>query len=557
LQRALAKNPADRFNPVAQFAEAIQPAVIATAAAPAPARAPSGSRRRRLTGVLTLAVIAVVVAAALWRRSVTSAPAASDAGSANFIAVLPFVNTGGDAKDEYFSDGMTDELTHALSKLPELRLAGRSSSFAFKGKSVPAPEIGKALGVGAIIEGAVRRSGDRLRVTVQLTSTSDGRMLWSESYERAGTDVFAVQDAFTTAIVQALAPLLGKATTTTAAAIDTRGTTDPAAYDLYLRGRYYWAQRGAGPLDTALAFFEQAVKRDPLFARGWAGIALTQAIRPNYNNEVDALSSFDASESAARRALVLDTTLADAHASIGMVRLRRLDLRAAATELEAARRIEPQNANAHHWSGILYGAMGDTLHEDDEMRIALSLDPLSATTVNSRATLMFARRRFAEASDMFRQVASLSSAFRTISRPIAGVWQGKADSVATFLRQGGQIKPRGSWGLRVFAYAAAGWWDDARQLRDTIDHSRAPGVLLVDRGLAAIAFGEYVRAAELVAASIEREGALANVFFTQCDPVLDPLRDQPAFTSLLRRHDLPACPYRSPWPIKASPPGVK
>jgi serine/threonine-protein kinase len=557
LQRALAKNPADRFNPVAQFAEAIQPAVIATAAAPTPARAPSGSPRRRLTGVLTLAVIAVVVAAALWRRSVTSAPPASDAGSANFIAVLPFVNTGGDAKDEYFSDGMTDELTHALSKLPELRLAGRSSSFAFKGKSVPAPEIGKALGVGAIIEGAIRRSGDRLRVTVQLVNTSDGRMLWSDSYERAGTDVFAVQDAFTAAIVQALTPLLGKAPTTTTTAIDTRGTKDPAAYDLYLRGRYYWAQRGAGPLDTALAFFEQAVKRDPSFARGWAGLALTHVIRPNYNNEVDAPSSFDAGEAAARKALALDSTLADAHAAIGMSRMRLLDLRAAAPEFEAARRIEPQNATAHHWSGIFYGVMGDTLREDEEMGMALSLDPLSATTVNSRATLLFDRRKFGEASELFRRVAELSPAFRTISRPIVGIWAGKADSIATALGGAAQTRTRGNRGTRVFAYAAAGRWEAAWRLRDSIEHSRAPGILVVDRGLAAIAFGEYARAAEFMATSLEREGTLSNVFFTLCDPILEPLRDQPAFTAMVRRHGLPTCPYRSPWPIKAPPPAAK
>jgi serine/threonine-protein kinase len=560
LPRALAKNPADRFNPVAQFAEAIQPSVIATTSAPTPIRAPSGSPRRRVAAVLALAAVAVIVVMlALWRRSLTSAPAASGAGPANFIAVLPFVNTGGDAKDEYFSDGMTDELTHALAKLPELRLAGRSSSFAFKGKSVPVPEIGKALGVGAIIEGSVRRSGDRLRVTVQLSSTKDGRMLWSDSFERAGADVFAVQDAFTTAIVQALTPLLGKAPTATAAAtgVDTRGTKDPVAYDLYLRGRYYWAARGAGPLDTALAFFEQAVKLDPSFARGWAGLALTHVIRPNYNSDVDALSSFDASEAAARKALALDTTLADAHASIGLVRLRRLDLPAAAAEFEAARRIEPQNANAHHWSGIFYGVVGDTLHEDQEMEKALSLDPLSATTVNSRGMLKYDRRRFGEASAMFSRVGELSTASRTVSRPVAGVWQGKADSVATVLRQNPLSKVRGGRGVRVFAYAAAGLWEQARQLRDTIDHSPGPGILVADRGLAAVAFGEYPRAAELLATSIEREGALGNIFFSLCDPILDAVRDQPAFIAFARRHGLPTCPYRSPWPIKPPPPGMK
>lgn len=153
------------------------------------------------------------------------------------LAVLPFVNTSGNNADEYFSDGLTDELAHALSKLPGLRLAGRSSSFSFKGKTILAPDVGKALGVGAIVEGTVRRAGDRIRLTAQLTSTRDGRVLWSDAFERTGQDVFAVQDAFTTAIVAALTPRLAQAAYVSAqpaqATLAARGTTDAAAYDLY------------------------------------------------------------------------------------------------------------------------------------------------------------------------------------------------------------------------------------------------------------------------------------------------------------------------------------
>ncbi len=551
LARTLAKNPADRFNPASQFVQALSGAGVTTTQVAEPVRAP----KRWPLGVAAAAVLILIAAALLLLPGRNGAPRAEAGSDLRALAVLPFVNTSGDAKDEYFSDGITDELAHALSKLPGLTLAGRSSSFSFKGKSVPAPEIGKVLNVGAIVEGTVRRSGDRLRVTVQLTSTSDGRVLWSDAFERAGADVFAVQDAFTSAIVGALTPLLGGAAAApVSAGVDTRGTSDAAAYDFYLRGRYYWAQRGAGPLDTALAFFQQGVQRDSSFARGWAGLALTHVMRPNFNSDVAALPAFAAAESAGRKALALDSTLADAHLAIAMSRMRQLDLAAADRGFAAARRLEPQNATSHHWSGLYYWLSGDSTSADRELDLALTLDPLSATTVNSRAVMMADRRRFMEAKEGFRRAGDLSAAFATTySNAIRmAVWQGKADSVAVARQVYLPGKTRGRWGVQVFALAAAGRWKDARQLRDSVERGAKPGVLVMDRGMAALAFGEYARAAELLVESMEREGLLTNVFFSLCDPMLDRIRDQPAFISFLQRHGLPQCPYQSPWPIATS-----
>ncbi len=188
------------------------------------------------------------------------------------VAVLPFVNTGGDPEDEYFSDGMTDELAHALAGLPDIRVAGRTSSYAYKGKAATVQEIGRALGVRGVIAGTVRRAGDRLRVTVQLSSASDGFQRWSHEYERRSSDVFALQDELTRAIVAELEPTLRG--TAAAVASGRRGTGDAEAYEHYLRGRYFFARRGAPGLLKALDEYRAAIARDSAFARAWAGIAL-------------------------------------------------------------------------------------------------------------------------------------------------------------------------------------------------------------------------------------------------------------------------------------------
>ena len=539
-------------------ADAVTPVATPTAT---PSR---GVRSRVIAGMALLAVVVGGYALNVRRApadvsggdtSGSNAPASGSATASvlSSLAVLPFVNTSGDAKDEYFSDGLTDELAHALSKLPGLRLAGRSSSFSFKGKTILAPDVGKTLGVGAIVEGTVRRAGDRIRLTAQLTSTADGAVLWSDSFERSGSDVFAVQDAFTSAIVTALTPRLGTARALAAGSdVSVRGTTDAVAYDLYLKGRYYWAQRGAGPLDSAVKYLEASVQRDSAFARGWAALALAYVIRPNFNTAVDFAPSDVAAARAARRALSLDSTSADAHAALGFRAIRRFDFAQAASSMATARRLEPSSAIAAHWSAISFHAVGDTVHADEQMERALTLDPLSPTTFNTRARMLTERRQFALALENDARVASLSSTFFN-NLTVALVWTGLADSAFRVTqRPPVSDRTRGRFGFAILAAAAAGQWDAARALQREIG-ARGADARSFDRAVSALVFGDRAAAAALFVDNLEQDGGLANILFSVCYPPYDAIRAEPAWKAFLARHQLKECPYSSPWPLAAAP----
>jgi TolB-like protein/tetratricopeptide (TPR) repeat protein len=564
VMQCLAKNPNERPGSANALLERLTS--VATPSVERPAMGAT-SRARRPSLAAAATALLLIAGAAAWlfmndRAAGDGTPASTTAAEASDVlsalAVLPFVNTSGDAKDEYFSDGLTDELTHALSRLPGLRLAGRSSSFSFKGKTVPAQDVGKALGVGAIVEGTVRRAGDRIRLTAQLTSTRDGQVLWSDAFERTGVDVFAVQDAFTSAIVTALTPRLGQAPPgrpepgdpTSVAA---RGTADAVAYDQYLKGRYYWAQRGAGPLDSAVKYLEAAVQRDSTFARGWSALALAYVIRPNFNVGVDFVTSDAKGEVAARRALALDSTSADAYTALGFRAIRHFEFAQADAALATARRLEPGNAIAAHWSSIYYHAVGDTIHADEQMERALALDPLSPTMFNTRARQLTERRRFARALEYDTRAVGLSPTFFSNSAtPL--IWAGQADSAFRLTqRVRASDRTRGRFGFAIIAAAAAGEWDAARALQRQIA-ARGAGAAVFDRAAAALVFGDRTAAATLFVENLEHDGGLANTQFSVCFPPYDAFRTEPVWKAFLARHQLRECPYRSPWPIGAPPP---
>ncbi len=564
VMQCLAKKPSER--PAAANILLERLAAVTTPSAGRPAErsgASASASSQRSIGIGALILIAAAVA--FWfvkgrdanGDASASATATAQSETLSSLAVLPFVNTSGDAQDEYFSDGLTDELSHALSKLPGLRLAGRSSSFSFKGKTIPASEVGEALGVGAIVEGTVRRAGDRIRLTAQLTSTRDGQVLWSDAFERTGADVFAVQDAFTSAIVAALTPRLAQAagartTSTDPSNVTARGTTDALAYDLYLKGRYYWAQRGAGPLDSAVKYLEAAVERDATFARGWSALALAYVIRPNFNTDVDFALSDAKVDVAARRALAIDSTSADAHAALGFRAIRRFDFALAAASLEAARRLEPGSAIAAHWSAIYYHAVGDTIHAEEQMERAVTLDPLSATTLNTRARMLTERRQLARARETDAQAASLSASF-TNYRVSSLIWSGLADSAFRSTRRiPASDRSRSRFGNAIMAAAAAGQWDVARALQREIS-AGGDGVRSIDRAAAALVFGDRAAAAALFIDNLENDGGLANMAFSVCYLPYDAIRAEPAWKAFLAKHQMKECPYTSPWPIGVAP----
>ncbi|MEJ7812004.1 MAG: protein kinase, partial [Gemmatimonadaceae bacterium] len=387
VMRLLAKDPAERPQSADEVLQALD-AVPTPAGGTLLSRTPPGGaelpRRRRWPVVVAAAALLAALGAggyAAWRGT----PALGDRRGAGgerapavirAVAVLPFVNTSGDVADDYFSDGLTDELAHALARLPGLRLTGRTSSYAFKGKAVGAQEIGRALGVDALVNGTVRRAGDRMRVSAQLVSVADGTVRWDSVYESRSGDVFAVQDEVTRAVAAALAPALGDrgVGATAAAAQGGRGTTDAEAYELYLKGRYHYLERGRANVARSITYYRQAVARDPAFARAHAGLALAYGVLPVYvADPTDSATALFAAS--AERALVLDSTLADAQLALSLALVRGLRFPEAEARFRAALAVDPSSVTGRQALGMLLLTFGRTDEALVELRHARELDP--------------------------------------------------------------------------------------------------------------------------------------------------------------------------------------
>jgi len=307
--RALARVPADRFATVAQFAQAL--------ALPA-GTTPPGS------------------------TATVSGPQA--AGAAKSIAVLPFVNMSADPENEYFTDGIAEEIINALSKVQALRVASRTSAFAFKGKSEDIGEIGRKLKVATVLEGSVRKAGNKLRVTAQLVNVADGYHLWSERYDRQLEDVFAIQDEIAENIVRALRVVLSEEEKR---AIEQAPTTDIEAYDYYLRGRQFFHQFRRTGIQFARRMFERALEADPSYAPAYAGAADCCSFLYMYWDASKA--NLEGADLYSRKALELAPELAEAHASRGFAVSLSRQYEEARREFETAIRLNPKLYEAHYF----------------------------------------------------------------------------------------------------------------------------------------------------------------------------------------------------------------
>ncbi|MEO5579592.1 MAG: protein kinase, partial [Gemmatimonadaceae bacterium] len=287
------------------------------------------------------------------------------------IAVLPLVNVGRNSEDEYFSDGMTDELASSLGRMPGLRVASRTSAFAYKGVKGDAREIGRRLNVGTLLEGTVRRDGNRLRVQVQLTNAADGLSIWAQSYERTINDVFAVQELISRAVVNALEIEL---TRTDAALLSQRGTDQPEANDLYHRGRYYVNRNSQPDIRKGLEYYRQALDKDPNYAKAWAGVAFAWiALADDFVAPRDA---YPTAKLAAVRAINSDSTLAEGRAALGAVYLWfDWDFKSASRELKEAIRLEPNGVYAYRYYGNALKAVGRFDSAMVVIRKAQALEP--------------------------------------------------------------------------------------------------------------------------------------------------------------------------------------
>ena len=362
--RALSKSPADRFSSCGDFAHALIPPVS------------TGSAQRRswipvavgAIAIGALAIAALATAALAWQRR---APVAG--ANLSSIAVLPFADRNAAGSDTHLGDGISETLISALAKVPELEVAARTSAFSFRGREGDVAEIGRELGVATVLEGSVQRAGDRIRVTSELVKASTGRTMWSETFDRSAAEIFAVQDDVAREVIAALK---GRVLAEHAAVHTGTATRDPEAYDLYLKGRYFWVRRSTADLTKAIELFESAIARDSTFALAWVGLADALLGKAFWSGE--AATALPRARAAAERAVAIDPALGEGHftlAYLSMVKDWNWSASDSAFRVAVAR--SPRYATGLKWYSDLLAVLGRSDESLAMITRARDLDPLS------------------------------------------------------------------------------------------------------------------------------------------------------------------------------------
>jgi len=313
------------------------------------------------------------------------------------IAVLPFADMSAAKDQEYLSDGISEELLNLLAKVPDFKVAGRTSSFVFKNQEQDLRRIGEQLGVGNILEGSVRKSGNRIRITAQLVKADDGFHLWSESYDRELDDIFAVQDEIAAAVVAALkVTLLGEAEEAIVARND---VVSPEVYELYLKARYHWHQRTPESLAKSVDFFQQALDLDPGYAPAYSGLALAHLFETWYS-DADPQIAIPKAAKLIDSAFKLDPNLADAWGASGVLRWNMGDNESAAEAYEKAIELDPQYAMAHMWLATTYGQQGEPEKALATFARAREIEPLHPTLLSNYLNTLNVLGRYEDAREL-------------------------------------------------------------------------------------------------------------------------------------------------------------
>jgi serine/threonine protein kinase/tetratricopeptide (TPR) repeat protein len=499
LERALAKNPAQRFSAISQFCDAL-------------------TRAR-------------------------SEPNRPFTATTRTIAVLPFVNSSPDPDNEYLSDGITDELINALAKVEGLRVASRTSVFALKGKAQDVRAIGALLEASEVLEGSVRRSGDNLRITVQLTSTDDGRLMWSERYDRRLLDVFAIQDEIARTIVTTLRSTSFADIAPTPA---NRHTENVIAYGLYLRGRYAWNKRTSEGVYEGIKYFEEAIALDPTYALAYTGLADSYSLHIDYRN-VAVHEGHQKAKMYARKAIELDDTLAEAHASLAWSSfIYDWSWDGAAKEFRRAIELDPHYAPAHQWYAFMLASQGKFDEALLEAHTAQENDPSSVSVRRSLGYAYFYARKYEQAHYHLDRAIAMNPTQEESYR-VQGLiltLQKQFPAAERVLREALALAPECGSSTKAtlaFCLAASGDQSYARQIAAELEERlKSEYVSPVEEAIVYMALGDKEKALDWTEQAIEeRRGWVA---YLRVHPIMDSLRGEPRFDALVQRmkFDAPA-----------------
>ncbi len=454
------------------------------------------------------------------------------------IAVLPFVNASPDPGNEYLSDGITDELIDALAKIAGLRLASRTSVFALKGRALDVRAVGALLGVSVVLEGTVRRAGDRLRITAQLTSTDDGRLLWSQRYDRQLVDVFAIQDEIAATIVNTLRATMFADLSDY---IPRRYTENIHAYGLYLKGRFAWNKRTQEGVAEAIDYFKQAIAEDPGYAPAYAGLGDSYSLDVDYR-AIPVADAYARAKEYAGKALALDESLPSAHASLAWV-LFIYDWKWDEAEREFRRAIElnPRYASAHQWFAFLLAARGQFDAALVEGHTALELDPASVSIRRAVGWVYFYARRYAQAREHLSRAIEMNplavESYRMLGSTLA--LQGENAEAERIFQEALALPGSGAYSIGMLGWQLArlGKRDDAEQLLRQLESTRQQGyVSPVAFAMVHIGLGNLQQALDWTERAYEERRGW--VVYANVNPIFDPLRHEARFRELTDRMEL-------------------
>jgi TolB-like protein/Tfp pilus assembly protein PilF len=489
---------------------------------------------RWVIGALAL-VLSLLIFFALRFRSRTPAPS-----GIRSIAVLPLENLSGDASQNYFADGMTDELITDLAQISALRVISRTSVMVYQGARKPLPQIAHELNVDAVVEGTVLHSGDQVRITAQLIEASTDKHLWSQSYEGELRDTLALQNRVASAIADQIRISL---TPREQAALKSAKAVNPEAYQSYLKGRYFWNKRTADGLKVALAYFNQAIEEDPKYAKAYSGLADTYALLGDWQYGVmSTKEALPKAKAAAIKALELDGSLSEAHTSLGYsLRAFDWDFDSAGKEFQRAIEINPGYATAHHWNAMNLGLLGRPKEALVEMRKAENLDPLSLIINADLAEFLLLTHSYDESVKQSRKIIEMDSTFAIGHKQLGDAYllkQMDKEAVAELQKA---VRLSGGSPICIAdlarAYVASGKMNEAVKLLSDLKKSSNAGLANAPQiAMIYASMGDNDQAMQWLERAYEERFNPSILLRSG----FDPLRSDPRFEELMRRIGLPA-----------------
>jgi eukaryotic-like serine/threonine-protein kinase len=498
---------------------------------------PDKKLRRRKLWVVAACIAAIGLAAggAWYLRP-------SRGSQIDSVAVLPFVNVTADPNSEYLSDGITESLIGSLSQLPNLAVRSRSSVFRYKGKEIDAQKAGNDLGVTTLVTGRVTQRGDIIEVSAELTNVHNNTELWGEHYSHKKTDIILLQQQIAGDIAE---KLRSKLSGSERQQVTKQGTQNPEAYQLYLKGRYYFNQRGLPDLETATSYFKQAIEKDSGYALAYSGLADVYSVSSNYGMNPN--EAYPKSKVAALRALELDPTLARPHSVLASEKFEyEWDFAGGEEEFHKALALDPNDATAHMWYGDDLGWIGPERQKEAlaEMKRAEELDLFSPITTNSEGDIYLYARNFDQAIDLLRRVAKENPTFARVHRSLANAYWGKRDypRVIEEFRAYGQLSgdrnESDSAAAMGQGFRSAGWRGALSKAIETRLAQRKTGYSSAYKIATLYAnLGDKDEAFKwLNTAYQERDLGLLSL---RTDFLLDSLRSDPRFAELVLKVGLP------------------